>query len=220
MQALCLLELDICFDMPKGYFIPLTPQQEDIIRKQYLLKPIKKLADELSCTYGVIMRRLKKWGLEIPNEIIVKNKKDSQYKKGHTSFNKGLKQADYMNDDAINRTKKTRFKKGNEPHNTKYDGYERITKDGYIEIRIHKGKFRLKHLLNWEKENGKLPKGYCLFCIDKIKTNTSPENWKLITRAENMYRNPKHNYSEEIIPSLILSNEINKKLKNIEDGTK
>lgn len=44
---------------------------------------------------------------------------NTRYKKGQVSFNKGLKQTDYMTDAAIKKTKKTRFKKGQKPHNTK-----------------------------------------------------------------------------------------------------
>ena len=76
------------------------------------------------------------------------------------------------------------FKKGHEPHNTKYNGHERITKEGYIEIRIKKGEYRLKHLYNWEQINGKLPKNHCLSCVDGNKQNTDPNNWKIISRAE------------------------------------
>ena len=127
--------------MPKGHFIPLTSDQEQMIKDKYLVTSIKTLANEIGTTYGVIMRRLKKWELEIPKEVIDRNKNFSYYQKGRPPKNKGKKQTEYMSQEAMERTRGSRFKKGNVPHNTNYDGHERITKDGYIEIRIIKGKY-------------------------------------------------------------------------------
>ena len=45
--------------MPKGYYIPFTKEQEQKIKDEFLLKPVKRLADELGATYGRIMRFLK-----------------------------------------------------------------------------------------------------------------------------------------------------------------
>ncbi len=206
--------------MPKGHFTPLTLDQEQIIKDKYLLVPVKSLADEIGSTYGVIMRRLKKWGLEIPKDVVIRNKNLSYYQKGSIPGNKGRKQSEYMSKEAIEKTRASRFQKGHEPHNTKYNGHERITKEGYIEIRIKKGEYRLKHLYNWEQINGKLPKNHCLSCVDGNKQNTDPNNWKIISRAENMYKNSIHAFPEEIIPSMVLINKITNKLNTLEDGTK
>ncbi|CAL2085039.1 HNH endonuclease signature motif containing protein [Tenacibaculum sp. 190524A02b] len=204
--------------MPKGYYIQFTKEQEQKIKDQYLLKPVKRLADELGTTYGRIMRFLKKNDLEIPRELIEKRIKDSRKKKGDVPFNKGLKQEDYMTLESIEKTKATRFKKGNIPHNTNYDGHERITKEGYVEIRVSKGIYKLKHVINWERINGKIPEGHCLLCLDKNRENTNPENWRLVSRMENMYRNSVQNYPKEIIPSLVLNKQIENKLNSLQDG--
>lgn len=204
--------------MPKGFLKPFTKQEEQKIKDEFLTKPVKRLADELNTTYGRIMRFLKKNDLVIPKEVIEKRKLDNRKKKGDVPFNKGRRQKDYMTPEAIEKTKKTRFKKGNEPYNTNYNGHERVTKDGYVEMRIMKGKYVLKHLYNWEKINGKLPKSHCLLCIDGNKENTNPDNWKLISRIENMYRNSKHNYPKEIIPSLVLTKKIENKLNTLQNG--
>lgn len=201
-------------------FKTLTKEQEQELRNNYLEIPISSLSQKLKLTEGVIYRRLKMWGLEIPKEIKAKHRKNSNFKKGHKPFNVGKKQEDYMSSEAIRKVKKTQFKKGSIPHNTNFDGHERITKDGYIEVRVSKRNYRLKHLHEWEKINGKLPKGHCLWCIDKNKENTSPDNWRLISRIENMLNNSHANYPKEIIPSLVLINKINNKIKNIENGTK
>ncbi len=88
--------------------------------------------------------------------------------------------------------RKTQFRKGNEPHNTRHLGFERIDpKDGYVYVSIaetnpHTGyerRFVLKHLHLWEAANGKLPEGYCLKCLGDDRTNCDPSNWEAIPRA-------------------------------------
>lgn len=103
-----------------------------------------------------------------------------------------------MPEEVREKVKHTWFPKGHIPGNANYDGHIRLSKDGYQEIRIRMGKYRLLHLVNWEKINGRLPRGHCLWCLDGNKLNTDPSNWELITRAENMRRNTVHRYPEEI----------------------
>lgn len=112
--------------------------------------------------------------------------------------------------------KRTQFKKGNVPHNTKHNGYERINADGYVEVRIKKGKFALKQRLVWEDANGPIPKSHIVVFKDGNKQNCRIDNLELITRAENMIRNSVHNYPEELVPSLTYVARINNKLKQLE----
>lgn len=210
--------------MPKGYFVPFTKQQEQKIKDEFLLKPIKRLADELNTTYGRIMRFLKKNDLEIPKALIEQRKLDSRKKKGDVPFNKGKKQTDYMTIGAIKRTKKTRFKKGSEPHNTNPKGNGAIvirqdtSERSYKYIRIKKGVWELYHRIVWEKANGKIPDNHLVVFKDGNTENTTIENLELITMTENMYRNSKHNYPNEIIPSLTLNKQLENKLNTLQNG--
>jgi hypothetical protein len=206
--------------MPKGQFTPLTASDEAQIRKEYLTKPIKRIAKELGTTNGVIMRRLKKWGLSIPVEVKQQSIRQSQFAVGSTPSNKGKSLSDYLSPEIIEKMKRTQFKKGAIPKNSKHDGYERSTRDGYIEIRVSPGCFRLKHNVEWEMDHGNVPKGYCLKCISGDKTNTHPSNWRKISRAENMLMNSRGRFPKEIIPSMALVSQINKRLKNIQHGSK
>ena len=166
-----------------------TPEEDAKIKAEYLLKPVKTLASEMDRGYTFVTSRLKHLGLVIPPHIIAERKLASRIQPGNIPINKGKKQVDYMSAEAIERTAKTRFTKGITPHNTKYDGFERVTKDGYIEIRIAKGVFKLKHRVEWEKVNGKIPNGYLIVCKNGNLQDTSPRNWELISRIENMARN-------------------------------
>lgn len=193
----------------------MTAQQDAFIQENYLKIPVKRLAKIIGKSGTGVNVRLKQLGLKIPKELAEERRVKGLYKPGHKSFNKGKKQTEYMSAKAIEKTKATRFKKGNLPHNTKFDGAERTTKDGYIEVRVRLGKYRLKHLHNWELINGPLPEGHCLRCVSDDITNCEPSNWKLIARAENMELNRIHHYPEDLKQSIKLLNKINKSLNQL-----
>jgi len=109
-----------------------------------------------------------------------------QYGKGHDPANKGKKMPFNAN------SAKTQFKKGHlgGKAKDKYKpiGTERLSKDGYLERKIHDGlprqsRWRAVHLVRWEEDNGPIPKGHCLKCMDGNKSNTDPSNWTCISRA-------------------------------------
>lgn len=117
-----------------------------------------------------------------------------RFEKGQLAYNKGMKQTDYMSAESIEKTKATRFHKGNLPYNTKPIGYERITKDGYIEVKVKmrpshpscNDNFIFKHRLVWEKQNGPIPKGMKLRFLDGNKLNCNIENLALVSNAEHL----------------------------------
>ena len=113
-----------------------------------------------------------------------------RFQKGDIPFNKDKSQKDYMSAESIEKTKKTRFKKGQSPINRRPVGSERITNDGYTEIKIAEPNvWKLKHLVVWEKENGPIPKGHALVFADGDKTNISLDNILLVTRHQLLVMN-------------------------------
>jgi len=112
-------------------------------------------------------------------------------------WNKGLKQADYMSPEMIEKTAKTRFKKGQDPHNTVPVGSERITKDGYVEIKTNHYKdgdgknknFELKHRLLWVENFGEIPAGMVVSIRGDDKVNFTIDDLELISMEENLQRN-------------------------------
>lgn len=92
------------------------------------------------------------------------------------------------------KSRATQFKSGNLPHNTKPIGYERLSRDGYIEVKVKmrpsnpkcNDNFVPKHKLVWEAANGPVPEG----CINK--QNVSLENLACITRGQNAVMNQAH----------------------------
>lgn len=67
-------------------------------------------------------------------------------------------------------------------------GTERLSKEGYLERKIHDGlplqsRWRAVHRIRWEELHGPLAPGMALKCLDGDKTNTDPANWKPVSRA-------------------------------------
>lgn len=122
---------------------------------------------------------------------------DTRFPANKPGWNKGLKQKDYMSPEKIENTKKTRFKKGQDPHNTQPVGYERLSKDGYIEIKVRHLKngdsnnknFEFKHRIIYEKNYGLIPEGMIVEFLDGNNRNFDPHNLILRTRKENLLQN-------------------------------
>lgn len=105
-----------------------------------------------------------------------------QFKKGNIPFNKGTK--------GLMKPNKTSFKKGNIPHNHRPVGSERVTIDGFIEIKVAEpNKWEIKSRYIYEKKYGKIPKGYKIIYLDGDKHNLELSNLKLVTYAEELIMN-------------------------------
>jgi hypothetical protein len=131
-----------------------------------------------------------------------------RFYKGSIPANKGKPMAKEVYD----KCKATMFKRGQAPHNENYDGHERLSKDGYVEIRIRRGKYVLKHRHIWEQENGPIPKEMILVFKDNNPAHIFLENLELITKAENMKRNTIHRYPAELKRTIRLVKKLNRKI--------
>lgn len=120
--------------------------------------------------------------------------KATWFKKGTIPFNKNRKMVDWMSPENIERVKSTQFKKGGTPHNTQPIGSERITADGYVEIKIgdFNGKnknFVLKQRKIWSEHYGEIPEGSVVKFKDNNKLNFEINNLYLSTMLDNMNEN-------------------------------
>lgn len=105
-----------------------------------------------------------------------------RFQPGHVSHNKGKK----MSKEVYERIKPTMFKPGNKPVNYKPVGSERVSVDGYVEIKIAEpNKWALKHRIVYEEyHHEKLKPGDVVIMLDGNKTNLDPDNLRKLTRAE------------------------------------
>ena len=100
-----------------------------------------------------------------------------QFKKYKEPWNKGLK--GYIG------ANKTSFKKGNIPPNYKSVGSERVTRDGYTEVKVKDtNKWKLKHRVVYEKYHGEIPAGHTVIFADGDKHNLDIDNLLLVSRKQ------------------------------------
>lgn len=106
-------------------------------------------------------------------------------KKGSIPWNKGTKGLMVANAGS--------FKKGNIPANHRDIGSERLTVDGFWEVKIKDGcgkrNWIAKHRYIYEQHYGKIPKGYIVIFLDGNKNNFDIGNLKAISRHENLVMN-------------------------------
>lgn len=103
---------------------------------------------------------------------------NGRFEKGHVPANKGTK--------GIMKPNKTSFKKGNVNWNKKPIGSERVSVDGYTEIKVaDPDKWRLKHRVMYEKYHNVVlnPKQLVIFA-DGDKSNITKENLLLVDNEQ------------------------------------
>ena len=125
-----------------------------------------------------------------------------KFRKGQIPHNKGKK----MPKEVYEKVKHTMFAKGNVPPNHRPVGSERISKDGYIEVKVAEpNKWRLKQRVVYEEAKGKIPEGCPIIFLDGNKRNFDIDNLRCITRSELLYLNCNGlNNSNEITETGIL----------------
>ena len=115
------------------------------------------------------------------------------YRKGIAPANKGKKWDEYMSKEGQERSRKTCYKKGNIPANHREVGEERITVDGYVEIKVRdrcgNKNWELKHRYIYEQHYGKIPDGYNIIFLDGNKLNLDISNLKAVSKAEDLIMN-------------------------------
>lgn len=159
-----------------------TKEQKEFIVKNHKGCSYKKMSELL----------FEKFETRLSNSQIKsfygKNKLNSgltgRFEKGQVPFNKGLKQSDYMSHEAIEKTKPTRFQKGQPLVNHREVGSKRMTRDGYVEIKIAEPDvWKLKHRIIWEKANGPVSKSHRLIFLNWDRKDTRLENLEQVSYA-------------------------------------
>lgn len=105
-----------------------------------------------------------------------------QFKKGQVSPTKGKK----MPKEVYEKAKHTMFQKGHVPHNHKEVGSERISVDGYVEIKVAEpNHWRLKHRVIYEQHYGiKLSSNDAIIFVDGNRLNLDIDNLERLSRSE------------------------------------
>lgn len=120
-------------------------------------------------------------------------KAGGRFPKGHTPANKGKTWDEFMSPEGQANSRRTQFKHGEihgpEGH-VKPVGYERVSKDGYIEVKVADGlqsrancNYRPKHHVVWEQANGPIPPHTMIVFADRDKRNFDPDNLVAVDRS-------------------------------------
>jgi hypothetical protein len=212
--------------LSKGLRKPWTRKEDATLRRRYPNEPTATVAADLGRTVSTTYQRAATLGLSKSAKYLAspaagrtngRQGIGTRFGKGHVPANKGLRRPGWTR----GRMADTQFRKGERQGIAvklwKPIGTERVSKDGYREVKIHDGlplqsRWRAVHLVEWEKVNGPLPKGHALVFRDGDKANTAPENMELITRADLMRRNTLHRYPQPIPQLIQLRGALNRKI--------
>ena len=116
--------------------------------------------------------------------------------KGHKSFNKGMKQEDFLSKQGIINSSKTRFKKGRTPHNSYIKvGDIKIVKEGkkriksqYIKIAMP-NKYERLGVYNWKKAGKIKPPKHIIIYKNGDTLDADISNLDCISMKDNLKRN-------------------------------
>lgn len=166
--------------MPKGVSLVWTDEMLDWLKSNVKGRHYADLASKINHIFG------KDYSADAVSACALRhgwrNGIDGKIKKGNIPFNKGKK----VSAEVYAKCKATMFAKGNRPHNWVPVGSERILRDGYVEVKVAEPRtWKLKHVVVWEKYNGKVDKGECVIFLDGNRQNCDINNLRKISRRQN-----------------------------------
>jgi len=201
-------------EITRGHSRLFSPAQVAFIRTRYQDLTYTELAAALADAFGIAVTagQIRTF---VRNHHITCGR-SGRFEKGNRSWNSGTK------GQGLTGRNKTSFAKGNIPSNTRELGAERISKDGYVEVKVAEQnpytgcptRFKAKHVVVWEQANGQLPPGMMLRFLDGNPLNCDPANLVLISRGENAILNKSGltGMPAEIMPSCIHYARLRKKM--------
>lgn len=200
-----------------------TPEEDQYIIDHYADVKTELIARHLNLSIGSIYNHAHSLGLKKSLEFLrseasgrtnlLKAGMAHRYQKGHIPANKGQK----MSPEVYEKCSKTMFRKGNKPHNTRTNGEERITKDGYIEVKIQDGVWKLKHRIIWEANKEPIPEGQNIVFKDRNPLNCEIANLEMISNQELMERNTMHRFPENLKKLIRTYTSFNRQLNKIKN---
>lgn len=193
-----------------------SKEQLDFLKQEYPIHPLKSLTEafndkfNLSKTESQIRACLRNHR--------IRSGRTGRFESGSKPWNEGLKGRPVHEN-----SKATQFKKGQSPKNAKPIGHERICKkDDYVLIKVDETnpytgaatRYKHKHIVLWERENGSVPIDHVVIFADGNKRNFAIDNLKLVHRKLLLQLN-RNNYSqqsEEVKPAMLKLSKLQVKL--------
>lgn len=197
-----------------------TDEQKRMVREMYEDHFASEIAELTGKSVSSVYWQARKMGLKASAEKKSRSGRMSmdnpncvatRFQKGHTPPNKGKP----MSPEMYEKAKGTMFKKGHAPVNYRPVGSERISVDGYVEVKVaDPGTWRLKHRVVWEEANGPIPRGCNIQFRNGNRQDVRLENLYLISRGEQLAKeNSFHaRYPEELKTVIRLKASIKRKI--------
>ena len=141
--------------------------------------------------------------------------KETRFKKGHASWNKGK-----HGFKPGGRAAETQFEKGHMPHNWVPIGTEQI-RDGYLVRKVtdtrSRNDWQAVHILLWIDHYGPVPEKHAIIFRDGNRKNIVIDNLELISRRELMLRNTIHRYPPELKQAIRLVSKLKRKIEAVDE---
>lgn len=209
-----------------------TAREVALVRELYPHTKTAKIARQLGCTVERIYSLAARLSLRKTPEYLAspdachlrrgaKVGASHRFPKGHVPANKGLRRPGW----GPGRMKETQFRKGVRQGIAvlvyKPIGTERISKDGYLERKVNddlplQRRWRAVHLIEWEKANGPLPRGFAVSFVNGDKTDRRLENYTPISRADLCRRNSIHNLPPAIKGAITMLGALKRRIRREE----
>lgn len=181
----------------KGTLLAYTREQVDFIAEGYSRMTVELLTESFNAKFGTA---------KTPTQIKASTGRYRLYsgrsgcfRKGDKPWNSGTKGM------GLTGANRGSFRPGNIPHTYLTVGSEVLSSDGYWRVKIGEpNSWRQKHILEWEKKNGPVPRGLVLRFIDGDHGNCHPDNLELISRKEHCRLNKLrlNSYPHELQPTI------------------
>ena len=193
-----------------------SKEQLDFLKQEYPQLPLKLLTEAFNRKFNLSKSESQIRGCLRNHKI--RSGRTGRFESGSTPWNEGLKGRPVHEN-----SKATQFKKGQAPKNAKPVGHERICKkDDYVLIKVNETnpytgaatRYKHKHIVLWERENGSVPKDHVVIFADGNKRNFAIDNLKLVHRKLLLQLN-RNNYSqqsEEVKPAMLNLSKLQVKL--------
>lgn len=204
---------------------PWTARELKIVRQFYAEISTREIAQLLGRKEGMVYQAANKMGLRKSEAYLASaeacrlRRGDNvgaayRFKPGHAPANKGVRRPGW----APGRMHETQFKKGQMPHSWRPLWSDRISKDGYLEIKVREreglyGNWVGAHVLLWEDKHGPIPRGHKLAFKDGNKAHVALSNLELISNAEMMRRNTIHKLPKELVNTIMLLGAVKRKVR-------
>lgn len=164
-----------------------TEKEKEFLREYVILHTWPETTKEFNRRYGCDLTE--KAVRAIGKRFKIRTGRTGRFEKGHTPANKGI------HTETKGRMAETQFKKGQMPKNHLPVGSVRLRrsykgKKSYVYEKVAEpNKWRMKHVLEWERHYGAVPKDKIVVFADGDTMNTDISNLLIISRQQHAIMN-------------------------------